>query len=143
MRFIPAIDLSRGRGSHTRAMNLIGNVSSNGAIEIPVILLLSVGLIAFGAWRRHPGWWLMTGGIAILLLGYIAQTLIFQTAAGSTAAGIAIFLIRLREWGILIFALGFATIGAVVVRLHRRNLELEPDSSAGKNRRPGKGGRGS
>ncbi|MDB6078738.1 MAG: hypothetical protein JWO82_2485 [Akkermansiaceae bacterium] len=112
-------------------------------IEIPVILLLSVGLIAFGAWRRHPGWWLMTGGIAILLLGYISQTLILQTAAGSTMASVAIFLIRLREWGILIFALGFATIGAVVVRVHRRNLELEPGSAAGKSRRPGKGGRGS
>lgn len=113
-------------------------------IEIPVILLLSVGLIAFGSWRRHPGWWLMTGGISVLLLGFLAQTLILQTAAGSTAASVAIFLIRLREWGILIFALGFATIGAVVVRVHRRNLELEPDSAAsGKSRRPARGGRGS
>jgi hypothetical protein len=124
-------------------MNGIGNASNTGLIQIPIILLLFVGILAFAAWKRHPGWWLMVAGDVMMLLGFVSQLFLLRLdtiALTSFMGTLMAWLVKLQGYGcgLILFAFGFATIGAAVVKVHRRNLELEP---TGETAKPGKGGR--
>jgi len=119
-------------------MNWLVNASKHPQIQIPILILLCVGLLALSPWRRRPGWWVMAAGLLLMLLGWASQELILQVQADSFLGTVMPRLAQLREIWLLLFALGFAMTGAAVIRDQRAAEEQRTDEAA--KPRGGKGG---